>query len=195
MLAVNLGTRGVTEAIELLQYCNGRAGTELPDRRVKNGHPEPHDVRVWCLGNEMDGPWQMGHKTAEEYARLAEETARAMRRFDERSRARRLRLVATAAMPTFGTWERVVLDRCFDLVDHISAHAYYEPHRRRRRLLPGLRGGHGPLHRRGGRDRRPRGGGQGSDKRIMVSFDEWNVWYQERLPRRDEPGHPRGRAG
>src|SRR5215216_338402 len=80
--AVNLGTRGIKEAVELLEYCNLPAGTELPDRRVANGTPEPHGIKVWCLGNEMDGPWQIGHKTAEEYARLAEETANAMRRVD-----------------------------------------------------------------------------------------------------------------
>jgi alpha-N-arabinofuranosidase len=180
MFAVNLGTRGVAEAVELLEYCNGEPGTELADRRVKNGHPEPHDIRMWCLGNEMDGPWQMGHKTADEYARLAEETARAMRRFDES-----LELVACGSsnrgMPTFGTWERVVLDRCFDLVDHISAHAYYEPvdgdvdsflasaedmHRFIESVV--ATADHVAAVQR-------------SDKRITVSFDEWNVWFQHRF--------------
>jgi alpha-N-arabinofuranosidase len=180
MLAVNLGTRGLTEAIELLQYCNAEPGIELSDRRVKNGHAEPHDVRVWCLGNEMDGPWQMGHKTPEEYARLAEETARAMKRFDPT-----LELVACGsshrAMPTFGTWERVVLDRCFDFVEHISAHAYYEPI-----------GGDidSFLACAEDMDRFIRAvvatadhvaAVKGSDKRINVSFDEWNVWFQERF--------------
>ncbi|HEY0690101.1 MAG TPA: alpha-L-arabinofuranosidase, partial [Kribbella sp.] len=124
--AVNLGTRGIAEAVELLEYCNLPAGTALPDRRAANGHLEPHDIRVWCLGNEMDGPWQIGHKTAEEYARLAEETANAMRRVDPT-----LELVACGSsnrhMPTFGDWERTVLERTYDLVDHISLHAYYEP--------------------------------------------------------------------
>ena len=90
-LAVNLGTRGIEEAVELLEYCNLPAGTELPDRRVANGTQEPHGIRLWCLGNEMDGPWQIGHKTAEEYGRLAEETANAMRRVDPGHRAGRLR--------------------------------------------------------------------------------------------------------
>lgn len=180
MLAVNLGTRGVSEAIELLQYCNAEVGIDLSDWRAKNGHPEPHDVRVWCLGNEMDGPWQIGHKTAEEYARLAEETARAMKRFDPR-----LELVACGssnrAMATFGTWEREVLDRCFHLVDHISAHAYYEPvggdidsflacsedMDRFIRSVVATADHVAAVH--------------GSDKRIMVAFDEWNVWFQERF--------------
>ncbi len=180
MMAVNLGTRGLSEAIELLQYTNGAPGTEFPDRRVRNGFPEPHDVRVWCLGNEMDATWQMGHKTPEEYARLAEETARAMKRYDGR-----LELVAcgssNSSMPTFGTWERTVLDRCFDEVEHISAHAYYEPH-------------DGDLDSflvcAEDMDRFIRAvvatadhvaATKQSAKKIMVSFDEWNVWYQSRF--------------
>src|SRR5690242_15045321 len=66
MMALNLGTRGLAEAIELVEYCNAETGIELSDRRAKNGRSEPWDVRVWCLGNEMDGPWQMGAKTPEE---------------------------------------------------------------------------------------------------------------------------------
>ena len=180
MMAVNLGTRGIAEAVELLEYCNGDDGTQVSERRVAHGHEQPHDIRVWCLGNEMDGPWQMGHKTAEEYARLAEETARAMRRLQPD-----LELVACGSsnrgMPTFGTWERVVLERCFDLVDHISAHAYYEPHdgdldsylacaedmdRFIRSVI--ATADHVAAVR-------------GSDKRIGVSFDEWNVWFQARF--------------
>lgn len=80
---------------------------------------------MWCLGNEMDGPWQIGHKTAHEYGRIAAETARAMRMVDPS-----LELVACgssgSSMPTFGTWEATVLEETYDLVDHISCHAYYE---------------------------------------------------------------------
>ncbi|GAB3746163.1 alpha-N-arabinofuranosidase [Microlunatus parietis] len=179
MMAVNLGTRGITEASELLQYCNAEGGIELADRRAKNGHADPYDVRVWCLGNEMDGPWQMGFKTPEEYARLAEETARAMKRFDEK-----LELVACGSsnrsMPTFGSWERIVLDRCIDLVDHISAHAYYEP----------IDGDHDSfLASAEDMDRFISSvvatadhvaAARKSDKKIMISFDEWNVWFQKR---------------
>jgi alpha-N-arabinofuranosidase len=180
MLAVNLGTRGVTEAVELLEYCNGDAGTELADRRATNGHPEPHDIRLWCLGNEMDGPWQMGHKTAKEYARLAEETARAMRRFDDS-----LELVACGssnrAMPTFGSWERTVLERCFDLVDHISAHAYYEPvDGDVDSFLASAEDMHRFIESVVATADHVAAVAQ-SDKRIMVSFDEWNVWFQHRF--------------
>lgn len=180
MMAVNLGTRGINEALELLQYTNGTEPTTWPERRVHNGYPEPHDVRVWGLGNEMDAEWQMGHKTADEYARLAEETARAMHRYDAD-----LELVAcgssNSSMPTFGTWERIVLDRCFDQVDHISAHAYYEPtdgdidsflacaedmHRFINAVV--ATADHVAATKQ-------------SKKLIMVSFDEWNVWYQSRF--------------
>ena len=82
IMAVNLGTRGMPEALELLEYANHPQGTELSDRRIEHGATEPHDIRMWCLGNEMDGPWQLGHKSAEEYGRLAAETARGMRQLD-----------------------------------------------------------------------------------------------------------------
>ena len=110
MMAVNLGTRGVREAVDLLEYCNHPEGTALSDLRRENGAKEPHDIRVWCLGNELDGPWQIGHKTAHEYGRLAAETARAMRRLDPR-----IELVACGSsntqMPTFASWEATVLGR------------------------------------------------------------------------------------
>jgi alpha-N-arabinofuranosidase len=180
MMALNLGTRGLAEAIELVEYCNAETGIELSDRRAANGRREPWDVRVWCLGNEMDGPWQMGAKTPAEYGRIAEETGRALKRFDPD-----LELVACGssnrAMPTFGLWERVVLDRAWDFVDHVSAHAYYEPvdgdldsflacgedmHRFIESVV--ATADHvAAVH--------------GSGKRIMVSFDEWNVWFQGRF--------------
>src|SRR5690606_27153517 len=126
MYAVNLGTRGVQEALDVLEYANVPSGTRLSDLRVANGTPEPHNIRMWCLGNEMDGPWQLGHGTAEEYAGLAARTARAMRQIDPD-----LELVvcgsSSAQMPTFGTWERTVLEATYDDVDYISCHAYYEP--------------------------------------------------------------------
>src|SRR5690554_2981524 len=124
MMAVNLGTRGVQEAVDLLEYCNVPGGTALSDLRRSHGHQDPYNIRMWCLGNEMDGPWQIGHKTADEYGRLAAETARAMRMVDKD-----LELVAcgssSSVMPTFGAWESTVLGEAYDEVDYISAHAYY----------------------------------------------------------------------
>ncbi len=82
MMAVNLGTRGVAEAVDLLEYTNHPGGTHFSDLRAAHGTPKPYDVKLWCLGNELDGPWQVGFKTAHEYGRLAAQTARAMRMLD-----------------------------------------------------------------------------------------------------------------
>jgi alpha-L-arabinofuranosidase len=180
MLAVNLGTRGVQEAVDLLEYANHPGGTRLSDLRRSHGAKEPFDIRIWCLGNEMDGPWQTGHKTATEYGRLAAETARAMRMLDPR-----LELVAcgssNAAMPTFGEWEAEVLKLSMDQIDHVSAHAYYE-------LTDGDLGSflasavdldymiNSVVATADATAARLR-----SRKRVMVSFDEWNVWYNSRL--------------
>ena len=180
MMAINLGTRGLQEAIDLLEYTNHPQGTTLSDLRIAHGAAEPHDVRMWCLGNEMDGPWQLGHKTASEYGRLAAETGRAMRQFDPT-----LELVAcgssSRAMPTFGAWEATVLEHTYDVVDFISAHAYYQ--------LDGS--DHASfLASSVDMDRfidqvvataDHVGARLKSDRRINISFDEWNVWYQREL--------------
>ncbi|WP_419998617.1 alpha-N-arabinofuranosidase [Streptomyces boninensis] len=179
MLAVNLGTRGVPEALELLEYANHPAGSALAERRIAHGDKEPYGIRMWCLGNEMDGPWQTGHKTAAEYGRLAAETARAMRQYDPE-----LELVACGSsgqsMPTFGAWEAEVLTETYDLVDHVSLHAYYEE-------LDGDR----DSFLASAADMESFidnvvatcdhvGAKLKSDKRIHLSFDEWNVWYMRR---------------
>ncbi|OUM40211.1 arabinosylfuranosidase ArfA [Arthrobacter sedimenti] len=185
MLAVNLGTRGTPEALELLEYSNLPKGTALADRRMANGRPDPFEVKIWCLGNEMDGPWQLGHRSAEDYGKLAAITARAMRQLDPS-----IELVAcgssSAHMPTFGEWERVVLSHTYDVVDYISCHAYYEE----------KNGDLGSFlasavdmdhfiesvvatadHVKAVR---------GSSKTINISFDEWNVWYISRFENVDK---------
>jgi len=124
MLAINLGTRGLQEALDLQEYCNHTGGTYLSELRRQHRSPEPYNVKMWCLGNEMDGPWQLGHKSAEEYGRLASSVS-GMRQFDSD-----LELVVCGSsgrkMPTFGAWEATVLEQAYDQVDFISAHAYYE---------------------------------------------------------------------
>ena len=190
MLAVNLGTRGVAEALDLLEYVNHPAGTTLSDQRVANGAPDPHGVRLWCLGNELDGPWQTGHKTAAEYGRLAAETARAMRQAEPD-----LELVACgsshSSMPTFGSWEATVLEEAYDVVDYISLHAYYEE-------FDGDPGSF--LASAVDMDRFIDAVTATADhvraklrtsKRIDLSFDEWNVWYLSRFQNDGpEPGWP-----
>lgn len=178
MMAVNLGTRGVREALDLLEYCNVRGGTAWSDRRRANGSEEPYNVRMWCLGNEMDGPWQTGHKTAYEYARLATETARAMRQVDPN-----LELVACGSsmstIDTFGTWERVVLTEAYEYVDYLSTHMYYAEH-------DGDLGSF--LASAVDMDRFISSVVSVADavraerkltKRINLSFDEWNIWYAQ----------------
>ncbi|MEH0548342.1 alpha-N-arabinofuranosidase [Streptomyces sp. B21-105] len=179
MMAVNLGTRGVEDAVRLLEYCNHPGGTELSDRRVAHGGKEPYGIRMWCLGNEMDGPWQTGHKTPEEYGRLAAETARAMRQVDPG-----LELVAcgssSSSMPTFASWEATVLEATYDLVDHVSLHAYYEEvdGDRDSFLASAVDMEHFIESVVATCDHvRAR---LKAKKHINLSFDEWNVWYQKR---------------
>ena len=82
MVAVNLGTGTPQQAADMVEYCNFKGGTYWSDLRIKNGHKQPHNFRVWCLGNEMDGPWQTGAKTADEYGRIANEAAKMMKWVD-----------------------------------------------------------------------------------------------------------------
>ena len=118
MEAINLGTRGVEEARSLVEYANHPSGTYWSDLRRKNGAEKPFDIKLWCLGNELDGPWQIGGKTATEYGRLAQESAKAMKLVDPT-----IELVAVGSsarsMPTFGTWEHTVLTHAYDEVDFV----------------------------------------------------------------------------
>ncbi|MNI25455.1 Intracellular exo-alpha-(1-_5)-L-arabinofuranosidase [compost metagenome] len=124
MMAVNLGTRGIDAARNLVEYCNHPSGSYWSDLRISHGVKAPHQFKTWCLGNEMDGPWQIGAKTAVEYGRLANETAKAMRWVDPS-----LELVACgssgSSMSTFAEWEATVLDLTYDNVDFLSLHTYY----------------------------------------------------------------------
>jgi len=176
MLAVNLGTRGTQEAIDLLEYANADADTDWTRRRAENGRDEPFAVKMWCLGNEMDGPWQLGHRNADDYGKIATRTAKAMRMLDPG-----IELVVCGSsgsgMPTFGSWERTVLEHAFDDVDFISCHSYYQE-----------MGGNAQEFLASGVDMArfidsvvsicdAVAATKKSDKRIMISFDEWNVWY------------------
>lgn len=123
LLAVNLGTRGLQDAINYLEYCNVPEGTYYSDLRKKHGREKPYDVKMWCLGNEMDGKWQTGHKTASEYASLASKTGKAMKAIDPS-----LELVVCGStnisMATFPSWEEKLLEKTYETADYISAHIY-----------------------------------------------------------------------
>lgn len=176
MMAVNLGTRGIEAACNLLEYCNHPSGTKYSDLRISHGVEKPHDIKVWCLGNEMDGPWQTGHKTALEYGRLADETAKAMKQIDPS-----LELVvcgsSNTGMPTYPQWEATVLEEAYDSVDFISLHTYYGNrfHDTANFLAQSDDMDHFiktvistcdfvKAKKRAKKD-------------IMLSFDEWNVWF------------------
>jgi alpha-N-arabinofuranosidase len=123
MLGVNLGTGTIEEAGAFVEYCNAPGGTFYGDLRVSHGYPTPHAVEYWCLGNEMDGPWQIGHLEADEYARKAREAAKIMRWHDPS-----LKLILCGSshlnMPTFPEWDRLSLETCWDQVDYLSLHHY-----------------------------------------------------------------------
>lgn len=175
-MAVNLGTRGIDAARNLVEYCNHPSGSYYSDLRISHGYKEPHKIKTWCLGNEMDGPWQIGHKTAVEYGRIACEAAKVMKWVDPT-----IELVVCGSsgrnMPTFAEWEATVLDHTYEHVNYISLHQYF-----------------------GNRDNDTANylamslemddfirsvvaiadyvkAKKRSKKTIHLSFDEWNVWY------------------
>lgn len=176
MIAVNLGTRGVNEARQFLEYCNHPGGSKFADMRIKNGRKDPFGYKLWCLGNEMDGPWQIGHKTATEYGRLALETAKVMKLTDPG-----VELVVSGSsnshMPTFGAWEAEVLDHTYDHVDYLSLHTYYgNPDNDTASFLANsldmdefIKTVIATCDFVGGKKK--------SKKKMMLSFDEWNVWF------------------
>ncbi len=179
MLAVNLGTKGFTEALAMVEYCNHPGGSYWSDLRKKNGAEDPYGVKVWCLGNEMDGPWQINHRTAYEYGRVANEVGRGMKVFDPS-----LELVACGSshmnMPTYPAWEAEVLTECYDNVDYISLHTYWQNYEQdtgnflantvlldRYIQTVGSVIDYVKAKKRSKHD-------------VHISFDEWNVWYHSR---------------
>lgn len=176
MYAVNLGTRGPDAARSIVEYANHPGGSYFSDLRIKNGAREPFGIKLWCLGNEMDGPWQINGKTAFEYGRVANEAAKVMKWVDPS-----IELVACGSsssdMPTFGSWELTMLDECYENVDYVSLHRYYGNPTNDTR---------GFLARSMDLDAFIKtvvsicdavGGKKHSRKKLNLSFDEWNVWY------------------
>ena len=181
LMGLNLGTGTPEQAAALVEYCNVEKGTRWSDLRRKNGVAEPYKVEHWCLGNEMDGTWQIGHMTATEYGWKAADAARQMRYVDPS-----LKLVACGSsgpfMPTYLEWDREVLEQCYDYVDALSLHRYV-----------------GNSQETTGQDSAKYlainltmdkqiaetvavcdmvRGHKRSKKQLWLSFDEWNVWYR-----------------
>jgi alpha-L-arabinofuranosidase len=181
MLAVNLGTRGPDEARHLIEYCNHPGGTHYSELRRAHGFDQPHDIKLWCLGNEMDGPWQICQKTAVEYGRIAQETAKVMRWVDPD-----VQLAACGSshrgMPTYGHWEQEVLERCFEHVDFISLHQYFRNDTNDIETYFGVIEDLDSFIKEVAAIADAVAAKRRSPKRIMLSLDEWNVWYKAHTP-------------
>jgi alpha-L-arabinofuranosidase len=182
LLGLNLGTGTPEQAAALVEYCNIDRGTHWSDLRRKNGIAEPYKVEKWCLGNEMDGPWQIGHMSATEYGMKAQDAARQMRYIDPS-----LKLIACGSsgpgMPTYLEWDREVLEQCYDYVDAISLHRYFSNAEETGNDTTKFLALNLSMERQidevaavcdvvRGHKRSP--------KKLWLSFDEWNVWYRAR---------------
>jgi len=190
LMGTNFGTEQPDMTAALLEYCNVDKGTKWSELRRAHGYENPHQIKYWCLGNEMDGPWQIGHIPATEYGSKARDAARQMRVLDPT-----VKLIACGSsgpfMPTYLEWDQQVLEQCFDEVDAISLHRYYGNDEEtggdsRKYLALNL-----------AMDRQIEEitavcdivrGRRRAEKRLWLSFDEWNVWYRARGPKFDD-GH------
>ena len=183
LLGFNLGTGNSEMAIAYIEYCNYAKGTKWSELRRSHGYDAPHKVKYWCLGNEMDGPWQMGRLTAREYGRKARDIAQQARIIDSD-----VNLIACGSsntiMPTYLNWDREVLEECYDQVDGISLHNYFGNE-------PSLSGGKSERFLAMNLDMERQiqeitavadlvQGLYRSPKKLWLSFDEWNVWYRAR---------------
>ena len=183
LLGMNYGTGSAERAVAYVEYCNVDKGTKWSELRRSHGYDAPHNVRYWCLGNEMDGPWQIGHMPARAYGQKARDTAHQIRVID-----RDLQLIACGSsnriMPTYLIWDREVLEECYDQVDAISLHCYYGND-------PAISGNSTPRYLAMNLDMELQiheiaavcdyvQGLYKSPKRLWLSFDEWNVWYRAR---------------
>ena len=176
MLAVNLGTRGPDEARNFLEYCNHPGGTYWSDLRKSHGEPGPHDVKLWCLGNEMDGPWQMGAKTAYEYGRIANEAAKLMKWTDPTIETI-LCGSSGRGMATFGKWEWESLHESYDQVDYLSLHTYYGNRDNDTPAFLAEPENMGAFIREAASLCDAVKAAKKSKKTVHLSFDEWNVWF------------------
>jgi len=182
LLGLNLGTGTPESAAALVEYCNVEKGTKWSDLRRKHGIADPYQVKHWCLGNEMDGPWQIGHMSATEYGEKAADAGRQMHYVDPS-----LKLIACGSsgptMPTYLEWDREVLEQCYDYVDAISLHRYFDNTSETGGDSAKFLALNLSMERQiaevaavceyvQGRKRSP--------KKLWLSFDEWNVWYRAR---------------
>lgn len=190
-MAVNLGTRGIDEARNLVEYCNFPKGTYWSDLRRQNGAEEPFNIKLWSVGNEMDGDWQIGHQTAHEYGRLVHETAKVMRLVDDS-----VELVACGSSnhqnETYGDWEETVLEHAYDDVDYLSLHQYYDNYEDNLAEFLGKSVDFDNFISEVIAICDAVKARKHSDKQINLAFDEWNVWYHS--VGADDESEPWGQA-
>lgn len=178
VMAVNLGTGNMNDVSDLVQYCNLQNQGMWAQKRITNGHKQPYNVRYWCLGNEMDGSWQVCSKSAEDYSKSAVDAAKIIKWISPEAKT-----VACGSnspfSPTFPAWDKEVLHRTFDYIDYISMHAYYTYPTSDHSLQEFLASGRSfeDYIARGKKliiDEKRR---RRSDKAVYLSVDEWNVWH------------------
>ncbi len=177
MGAVNMGTGTPQDAGDIVEYCNFEGGTYWSDLRKANGHRTPYGIKTWCVGNEMDGPWQIGHLDADEYGKKALEAGKIMKWTDES-----IKLVvcgsATTSMPTYPAWDRTVLEHTYDIADYISIHRYYENFGNDDDFLASFFDMDDFIKTSCATCDYVKAVKR-SKKTMYLSFDEWNVWYQQ----------------
>lgn len=180
IMAVNLGTGGAESAVDLVEYCNLETDTEWAEKRKENGHAEPYGIQYWCLGNEMDGDWQICHRTADEYGQIAAETAKMMKWVDP---SIKLTICGSSdtAMPTFPSWDRIVLEQAYPYIDYISLHKYYEypggDRTRKQDFLASYVDLDGFISTVASTIRYVKTLKR-SQHEVYISLDEWNVWHK-----------------
>ncbi len=177
MMAVNLGTGTPEEARNWVEYCNIESGSKWSDLRIEHGYSKSHDIKLWCLGNEMDGPWQIGHVPAADYAIKAQQTARMMRMVDPS-----LELVvcgsSSSETPTYLAWDQVVLDHCRDTVEYISLHRYVGNQANDTPDFLAVTNSIDEQIEATDAVCRTVQSIRRLKRRVYLSFDEWNVWYR-----------------
>ncbi len=176
MMAVNLGTRGPADAANIVEYCNHPEGTAWSDLRRKNGAKKPFGIKTWCLGNEMDGPWQTGRTTAHDYGVKAREAAKMMKWIDPG-----IELVVCGSsnmqMPTFGAWELGVLEEAYEHVDYLSLHQYFSNEAGDTPDFLGVTEGVAEYIEASVALCDAVAAKKKQTRKLMLSFDEWNVWF------------------
>ena len=177
MMAVNLGTGTPEEARNWVEYCNAPTGTRYASLRARYGSEAPHAVPLWCLGNEMDGHWQLGHVPAEQYGIRAQQAAKMMKDVD---RAIELVVCGTShpGLPSYMHWDRVVLETVGDYADYISLHRYVDNRAGDTADFLAITNQIDHQIERVDAACRYVQAARKSLKRAYLCFDEWNVWYK-----------------